>query len=302
MSQLVYSQAPHIHTSDSSTKRIWIWNASLLPIAIAAWASFGGAAFLIMFFSVSGAALGEVFGKFIFRRKFVLPDGRAVYIGLVFSFLVTSNVSPVITLASTFLATVLAQECFGGLGTSIFHPSLVAFVFLHIFSALFGDGAPTGSTFLFQLAENLDVKLDPLNFLWGVRSGTLGESSLLMAAAGALVLLMQRIISSKPSLFYLGSVLAASLLIHVSPATEFLVGGTLLIAFFVIPDYETAPVNRYAKYVYALACGFLLTMLRHGTGRSESALYGLLLLNGFSPLLDQWFGRMKTYGRNGCSR
>lgn len=290
MSQLLFSQAPHLHTSDSHTKRIWFWNISLLPMGIAALASFGGPALVIMLTSVVGAALGEVCGKFVFRKKFVLPTGRFVYLGLVFAFLVTSNVSPAVVLVSMFLATILAQECFGGLGASIFHPSLVAFSFSRIFLMLVGDSTPTGNTFLFELAENVDIRLNPSDFLWGARSGTLGEASLLMTFAGAGILFARRIVSPNPSVIFLGSAFTACLLLRTSPTTEFLVGATFLISFFILPDYETSPINRYAKYVYALMCGFTLIMLRHWSGRPDSAWYGLLILNGFTPLLDLWIG------------
>ncbi len=293
MSQILFVSPPHLRASDSAFKRMLIWNLSLLPIALGALTAFGLRAFLIMLMSVAGSALGEIFVRSMLKRKWVLPDGKAMYIGLLSSFLFSPYLSPWASFWSTFLATAVAQECFGGKGASIFHPALVAFAFSQIFSSA-SPVAPSGNAFLFQMAEQTDLHINVRDFLWGARSGALGETSLLMSLAGGAILLNKRMISPWPPLLFLGSVLGASLLIHVNPSAELLVGSTMLAAFYIVTDYETSPIHRYGKYAYAVLCGFSIVMLRHASGQPEAALYGLLILNGFAPLFDEWLGRLRT--------
>ncbi|GEM_PF-5003383 len=316
MSQILFVSPPHLRANDSAFKRMLIWNLSLLPIAFGALAAFGGGAFLIMLMSVAGAALGEVFFRVLIRVVIaseakqskteiassalsnllamtrVRPDGKAMYIGLLSSFLFSPYLSPWVSFWSTFWATAISQECFGGKGASIFHPALVAFTFSQIFSSS-ASSAPSGNAFLFQMAEQTDLRINVKDFLWGVRSGALGEASLLMSLAGGVILLGKRMISFWPPFLFLGSVLGASFLIHANPSAELLVGSTMLVAFYIVTDYETSPIHRYGKYAYAVLCGFSFVMLRHASGRPEAALYGLLILNGFAPLFDQWLGRMR---------
>lgn len=293
MTQLLYAAAPHLRTSDSTFKRMWIWNIALLLVAAGALYSFGGRAFLLMLFSVLGAASGEACGGFLFRKRSMVPDGKSVYIGLLSAFLFTPETALWIAFSSAFLGTLFAQECFGGLGACIFHPALAAFALARVFSPAQGT-VPSGSAFLFQIAEGTDLRLNVLDFLWGVRSGTLGEASLVMTLAGAILLLSTRMISLRPPALFLGSVLGASIVLHVNPVTEILIGSTLLIAFFLVTDYETSPLNRYGKYAYSAVCGFSAVVLRHWFGNPDAAFLILLVLNGFSPLLDQWFGLFRN--------
>ncbi len=216
----------------------------------------------------------------------------------------------------------LGKAVFGGLGYNIFNPAMVgrAFVMLSFAKEL---GASAYLTTQSQLtvvtqatpltaakkvaadlaagkitAGEVQAQLESARHLWplflGTVNGSLGETSALAVLIGGLYLCLRRSASWEiPAGVVLSAFLlagAANLLNLTSfTALHHLVGGSLLFgAFFIATDPVTSPLTARAKYLFGLAIGTLVILLRVFSGYPEGVMFAVLLMNATVPLLNQW--------------
>jgi electron transport complex protein RnfD len=70
-------------------------------------------------------------------------------------------------------------------------------------------------------------------------------------------------------------------------AFHLLAGGLLLGAFFMATDYTTSPMARRGKWIFAIGCGILTSVIRLWGGYPEGVCYSILIMNMFVPLIDR---------------
>ena len=59
-------------------------------------------------------------------------------------------------------------------------------------------------------------------------------------------------------------------------------------AFFLMPEHTTSPVNRRPMFLYGLMGGVLLVLIRTFSIHIDGTMFALLLVNLCSPLMDRW--------------
>ncbi|MCP4132164.1 MAG: RnfABCDGE type electron transport complex subunit D [bacterium] len=126
----VLSSAPHVKSTDTVSKVMYIVILALLPSAIYSVYIFGINALLIMLAGVLGAVGAEAACQYALKKPITIKDGSAVITGL----LVAMNAPPqapvwMVVLGSIF-AIIIVKQLFGGLGFNIFNPALAARAFM----------------------------------------------------------------------------------------------------------------------------------------------------------------------------
>lgn len=227
-----------------------------------------------------------------------------------------------IALATAF-AVVFAKEVFGGTGYNIFNVALVtrAFLFFAYPAAMSGDkifvrtadtfGLGTGSVVDgFSGATPLGIASTAtsgtgypafsMDMITGLIPGSIGETSVIAIAIGAVLLLWTGIASWKTMLsVFVGGALTACMFNAIGmennamanmPWYEHLVlGGFCFGAVFMATDPVTSARTERGKWIYGFLIGFLAICIRVlNPGYPEGMMLAILMMNIFAPLIDYY--------------
>lgn len=217
----------------------------------------------------------------------------------------------VLALAVAF-AVVFGKEIFGGTGMNIFNPALLAraFLFFSYPSCMTGDTIwvatdkimglgyqlPDGFTMatpLGEIALHVDVTSSLENMIIGLIPGSMGETSVIAIAIGAIILLWTGIASWKTMLsVFVGGGLVG-LLFQSTGATpiawyeHLILGGFCFGAVFMATDPVTSARTEGGKWVYGLLIGAMAVIIRvMNPGYPEGMMLAILFGNMFAPLID----------------
>lgn len=216
-----------------------------------------------------------------------------------------------LALACAF-AVIFAKEIFGGTGMNIFNVAIAArmFLFFSYPSKMSGDQAfvsdrsicglgydlPDGfteATPLGQLGQGIDPTASLSDMLTGLIPGSIGETSVIAIAIGAVILLYTGVASWKTmlSVFVGGGVTAA--LFHAGGMTpipwyeHIILGGFCFGAVFMATDPVTSARTEKGKYIYGLLIGIMAIVVRvMNPGYPEGMMLAIFFGNMFAPLID----------------
>ncbi|MDD7304792.1 MAG: NADH:ubiquinone reductase (Na(+)-transporting) subunit B [Prevotellaceae bacterium] len=221
---------------------------------------------------------------------------------------------------ATAFSVIFAKEVFGGTGMNIFNPALIAraFLFFSYPTAMTGDNSVwvsggkilglgydvaadglTGATPLGQAAMKGFQGLDAdtiCNAVTGLIPGSVGETSVIAIALGAVLLLVTGVASWKTMLsVFVGGAATGYLLQATGQSAiqwyeHLVVGGFAFGAVFMATDPVTSARTECGKYIYGLLIGFVAVLVRVlNPGYPEGMMLAILLMNLFAPLIDYGF-------------
>ena len=248
--------------------------------------------------------------------------GEEIHEGFLVSGLIIPMIVPVgtplwiIALATAF-AVIFAKEIYGGTGMNIFNVALVtrAFIFFAYPSVISGDAVWVATDSIFGLGADIDgytaatalgqaaVAEAPtfdMNMVWGFIPGSIGETSVVAIALGALILLGSGIASWKTMLsVFVGGGLMAWVFnqignpenaVAMMPWYQHLaLGGFCFGAVFMATDPVTSCRTECGKYIYGFLIGVVAIIIRVlNPGYPEGMMLAILLMNLFAPLIDYY--------------
>ncbi|MDO8526612.1 MAG: RnfABCDGE type electron transport complex subunit D [Deltaproteobacteria bacterium] len=297
---LILSPGPHLQSGITTGQIMWWVNISLVPIFIWAIYLYGWRVLLLTMSGVVGAALGEWLVCRLRKQKQTLQDGSAVLTGL----LLVGTLSPGMPIwmpsAGGFFGIVFAKMLFGGLGFNVFNPALIGRAFLMATFPLAMTttwlkpfDAITQATPLNIWKMDKIVSVDPLHLFLGLRSGSIGEVSVVLILLGASLLVWKKIIKLTIPLSVLAGLFAISLFSKV-PLFHLLSGGLFFGAFYMATDTVTAPLMPTAQIIFGFCIGVLTGVIRLWGGYPEGICYAILILNAVTPALNHWFKPQRT--------
>ena len=216
-----------------------------------------------------------------------------------------------LALACAF-SVIFVKEIFGGTGMNIFNVAVAArmFLFFSYSSAMTGDrvwvatnsifglGNPlpdafTAATPLGQLATGITPDASLADMIIGFIPGSIGETSVIAIAIGAVILLWTGIASWKT----MGSVFAGGIVIAVlfhalgmTPIQWYehiVLGGFCFGAVFMATDPVTSARTETGKYYYGFFIGALAVIVRvMNPGFPEGMMLAIFFGNMIAPLID----------------
>ena len=216
-----------------------------------------------------------------------------------------------LALACAF-SVIICKEIFGGTGMNFVNPALAARAFL-FFSyptvmsgdnvwvakdTIFGLGyqvadATTAATPLGAIAQNPNATVDTMNAVIGLIPGSIGETSVIAIAIGALLLIWTGVASWKIMLsVFVGGGLTAALfhslgMSELCACQQLVLGGFAFGAVFMATDPVTAARTECGKWVYGFLIGVVAVMVRvMNPGYPEGMMLAILLMNVCAPLID----------------
>ena len=216
---------------------------------------------------------------------------------------------------ATAFSVIFAKEVFGGTGMNIFNPALItrAFLFFAYPTKMSGDAVWVSSDSIFGLGKTVDglTAATPLGMaatgadatyslsdaIFGFIPGSIGETSVIAIAIGAVILLWTGVASWKTMLsVFVGGAFMGWVFNAIGPDTamahmpwyeHLCVGGFCFGAVFMATDPVTSSRTENGKFVYGLLIGMMAIIIRVlNPGYPEGMMLAILLMNIFAPLID----------------
>lgn len=213
-------------------------------------------------------------------------------------------------------AVILAKEVFGGTGMNFINIALAAraFLFFAYPSAMSGDRVWTavppaaavdgfsGATVLSQL-RHLEAPATYQDLPWmvafgGFEPGSMGETSALACLIGAGILIVTGVGSWRLMLsVVLGTAAMATVFNAVGSSTNsmfavpfwwhMVAGGWAFATVFMVTDPVTAPYSNVGRWVYGVAIGAMIVLIRVvNPAFPESVMLVILFMNVVAPFID----------------
>ena len=229
----------------------------------------------------------------------------------------------ILALATVF-AVIFAKEVFGGTGMNIVNVALIAraFIFFAYPSVISGDSvwvatesilgfgsdvanvdAYTCATALQHVANGVEIvgatgaQLTTMDMIFGFMPGSIGETSVIAIALGAILLLWTGVASWKTMFSVFVGGIAMSLLFQYTlpenavaqvPFWQHLIlGGFCFGAVFMATDPVTSARTETGKYIYGFGIGAMAILIRVlNPGYPEGMMLAILLMNVVAPFID----------------
>lgn len=306
--KLVVSPSPHLKSPESINTIMVDVLVALFPVALMSVFLFGYRALLTIVVAMLAAMVTEAI---ILRKKNIFGDGSAAVTGLLLALILPSTVPWWITVVGAALAIIVGKHLYGGIGNNIFNPALVGRAILVISWGGFMVGDVWASPVPFGFTVDGVTQATPLetfeasllDLFIGTVPGSMGETSALAVLIGAVWLFYRGLIGwhipgSFIAVVFLFGLFDGGLtlgLYHV------LAGGVLIGAFFMATDMVTTPVTPLGKIIFGVGCGIITMIIRFFGGYPEGVTFGILLMNGLTPIIDNLtlpkkFGEVRNSG------
>ncbi len=305
---LMVSSSPHLHCGMNTRDIMRDVVIALIPALVASVWLFGFRALAVEAVCVAAALGAEYLSRRVMKRPQTIGDLSAVVTGLLLAFNLPVTIPLWQAGFGSVVAIVVAKQMFGGLGQNFVNPALVGRIVL---MGSFPDSmnnwvqpmtwfngtadAVTGATPLAMLKDGGADAINPLDLLFGLRGGCLGEVCAIALLIGGVYLVIRHVISPLIPLTYLGTVFVLTWICGENPVIHVLSGGLMLGAVFMATDYATCPINKWGKFVYAIGCGALTVLIRLAGSLPEGVSFAIVIMNILTPLIER-FTRPRPFG------
>ena len=218
-----------------------------------------------------------------------------------------------LALACAF-SVIFCKEIFGGTGMNLFNPAIAARMFLFFAypskmtgdtvwvaqDSIFGLGNTLPDTFtaatpLGQIAQGITPNTCICDMIFGFIPGSIGETSVIAIAIGAVILLWTGIASWRTMLSVFVGGAAMGLLFESIGATtmpwwhHFILGGFAFGAVFMATDPVTSCRTECGKYIYGFIIGAMAVIIRvKNAGYPEGMMLAIFFGNMIAPLIDHF--------------
>ncbi len=282
---------------------------ALIPLTAASVYFFGWRALIVLAVTNLAAFLTE----FTFTRFTKEQVTSAVFVtGSLLALSLPPTIPLWIAVVGAGFGVLFGKMVFGGFGKNVYNPALVGRVFIYVSFATpmnarwveplagstpwggitrFASDAVSGATPLSLLRAGKPVELFPL--LWGNVSGSLGETSAILIALGAVFLIWKktanwRIVVSGllgftalQAVFWLAGVPQSA-----DPITALTAGGVLYGIAFMATDPISASQTQGGRWLYGAFIGAMIVLIRTFSIWPEGTMFAILLGNTFAPIVD----------------
>lgn len=266
------SAPPHWKSNITVSKMMWGKVLALVPVSLVAIYLFGLSALGVIAAGIFGAVATEFIIQKAFNQKVTIADGHAVLIGLMLALIIPPNVPLWLPVIGSFFAVGIGKHAFGGIGSYMFSPVLVAWVFL----TLAWTQMMTPET-LPHLGQLSDLVLENgAGFLIGVSP---------VALIGGVYLIATKYIDWRVPLSYFLTTMLLVLLVK-EDISYVITGAFLFGVLFLATDSATSPVTKKGRIIYGITCGILTVLYGYFANYIFATFYGLILANCVAPLIE----------------
>lgn len=306
MNKLTVSQAPHIHSGNSTRKIMLDVMIALIPAVIAANLIFGVRSLLIVAVSVAACVLSEYIFELICHREKTIGDLSAAVTGVILALNVPVTIPIWQIVLGDIFAIVIVKMMFGGIGKNFANPAATARIFMLVsFGAQMSPWSSAGNDII-SGATPLTLSSDKLPSLMdmflGKHGGCIGETCTLALIIGGIYLIARKVITWHTPVAFIGTVFIFTFILSlfgydIDPLYQILSGGLFIGAIFMATDYSTSPSAPMGKILFGIGAGIITVVIRVFANLPEGVSYAILLMNILTPYFSEWT-RKKPFGGN----
>ncbi len=278
--------------------------------------------------------------EYIFEKSRKKKVSEAVLVTCALYSLSLPPVTPIwIAVVGIVFAVAIAKEVFGGFGRNVFNPAITGRLFIYITfptvlttawmvpaltdvagaAGLTGAFGTSGVTHVDAISAATPLALmrsgempNLWNLFLGFRSGSMGESSIVLILAAAVYLIYTKTANWKLILSTFLSALFFTVLFyfadwipgvspanfngtsHLIPIAAYMMSGSIMyVAVFMATDPVSGPNKPGAQWAYGILIGGVSMAVRTFSGFPEGTSFGIMIGNTFSALLDEIFPKKK---------
>ncbi|BHH84491.1 RnfABCDGE type electron transport complex subunit D [Desulforhopalus sp. 52FAK] len=296
---------PHYRIGTGLAEIYQKWVIALIP-AIAASLYFFGPASLRIFCLCVGFALAlDYIAERIAPSRDLTSNWSSVSLSLLLAFMLPLNAPVWLIFIGCFVMVIVGKKFFGGVGAYPAQPAVLAIAILQLSWPQRMDNTAALANFdwsaymveplrlVKSIGASAESQYNLFDLFIGKQvAGTAEGMVFFVLLGGIFLLVMKEIQWQLPFGFILGLLVTATVL-HItnpeaiaSPLFYLFSGGTLFMAFFLITDHTTSPVNKTPLILYGILAGVLLMLIRGYSKHVDGIVYAVLLANLCAPLLD----------------
>jgi Na+-translocating ferredoxin:NAD+ oxidoreductase RnfD subunit len=311
-------QKPQINISCPTAGRMWLVSLCALLAILQSGLSDSFYSLVLAMSAVVAAVLAEYLLIVHKGKTAVLKDGSAVATALILTLLLPNSISPVYAIMGAIFAIVVIKHCFGGLGSNWLNPAAGGWLFIRlswpgVFNKALGESSfsilkeTVSHTQAGFLGTNLIPFLDKTVFsmfkvelpalymdLFSLQQpGIIADRGLLGLLIGTILIIAFRAGRSWISAVWL---LVFVFFTRLSGAYgsgwwegdmlfSLCTGGTLAVAFILAADPATNSKSNWCILGTAVAGGFLAWLFRFPGGEPYGAVYSIVVINAFLPIV-----------------
>ncbi|MHB9153343.1 MAG: RnfABCDGE type electron transport complex subunit D [Spirochaetales bacterium] len=315
---MLLSSSPHSFTPVTTSRMMLSVIIALIPAVGYGVYLYGFSALALILVSIVSAVAAEYVFRKVIKASTTIGDFSAIITGLLLALVLPPKTPLWMVALGAIFAIVVAKEFFGGLGANPFNPALIgrAFLLMSFPAAITTWSMPNG----LALAADATSTATPLalvkqgaalsdvasyfgasdvgglfrQLFMGYRSGSLGESSILLIVLGGLFLIGIGVIQWIVPASVIASAFVFSWILGMNPLFTVLTGGIVFGAFFMATDYSTRPLTPVGQLAFGAGIGLITVIIRKFGGFPEGVTYAILIMNIATPYLNKI--RVKKYG------
>jgi len=305
---------------------------ALLPVCVFAVYAFGiGAALILVTATVTCVATEQVICR-LRGQPGTIGDWSVAITGLLYGLTLPPELPLWMVAVGGVFAVGIGKALFGGLGSNAFNPALVGRAFLQAafpqamthWSLPFADSRFSdipGSVLAFPFSEPVydavtaatplarmkfeAVQADNAELLWGMTSGSVGETAFVLIFLGGAYLATRNMLNWRIPVSIMLTAAAITWVFaqldpaaYPRPAFTLFAGGLALGAVFMATDMVASPITNAGCWLYGFLIGVLVVVIRFWGGMPEGVMYAILLANAVSPHIDNLI-RPRVFGTGG---
>lgn len=296
---------PHYRLGTGLAEIYQRWVLALIPAIGASLYFFGPASLRVFCLCLSFSLAIDFIAEKIAPSRDLTSNWSSVSLSLLLAFMLPINAPWWLIFLGCFFMVIVGKKIFGGVGAYPAQPAVLAVAILQLSwpsrmdntGALYALDWPVTMVEPLRLVKSMGASAESqyhwFDLLVGRQvAGTADGMVLFILLGGVLLLAMREIQWQLPLGFILGLLTTATVL-HAanpeaiaSPMFYLLSGGTLFMAFFLITDHTTSPVNKLPLFLYGILAGVLLMLIRGYSNHVDGIVFAVLLANLCFPLLD----------------
>lgn len=294
-------KAPFLKSPVNTTNIMADVLIALIPVSIMAIVKFGYRSAIMIAAGIISAVLFEYLYEKMTGKDSTIKDLSAAVTGLLVALSYPANVPIWIIFLGTFIAIVVIKQFSGGIGKNIFNPAVISRVLIKIlFTPIITNWIAPGPDAV-SIATPLEfvgngqktiIEGAPMieDLFFGNIGGGIGETVKWAILIGLAYLVIRKIIHIEMPLALILGLFLSSMLFGESDLNfalyHILSGTALFAAVFMATDYSTSPLNRRARFYYALAIGILTGIIRQLFDLPGGIGISILLMNLAVPLFE----------------
>ncbi len=212
-------------------------------------------------------------------------------------------------------AVAIGKGVYGGFGRNVFNPAITGRLFIYItFPTVMTTAWMVPGNFGMNVADATSTatplailhnggSVDLLNMIVGLRSGSIGESPVILILIGAVYLLVTKTAQWR---LMLSTFLSAGIFTTIfwasgaspyyPPQYALMAGSILYMSVWMATDPVSAPNKKLSQWIYGLIIGGVTVLVRTFSGFPEGTSFGILVGNVFASLIDELMPAPKKKG------